>query len=62
VGLELRQLRTLTVGGALVLFGGWWVVSAHKWFTGPRRQGDEAELERIEAEYERPGRPAPDAA
>src|SRR3954452_1880343 len=51
-----------TVGGALVLFGGWWVVSAHNWFTGPRRQGDEAELERIEAEYERPGRPAPDVA
>jgi len=53
----------LTVGAALVLFGGWWVLSAHKWFTGPRRQGDEAELERIEAEYERPGaRPAPDVA
>ena len=43
-----------TVGGALLLFGGWWVVSAKRWFTGPRRQGDEAELERIEAEYERP--------
>src|SRR3954469_11447134 len=47
----------VTVGGALVLFGGWWVVSAHKWFTGPRRQGDQAELERIEAEYERPAAP-----
>jgi amino acid transporter len=52
----------LTVGGALVLFGGWWVVSANKWFTGPRRQGDEAELERIEAEYQRPGGAAPEIA
>ncbi len=41
----------LTVGGAFLLFGGWWVVSAHRWFTGPRRQGSEEELERIEAQY-----------
>ena len=42
----------LTVGGALVLFGGWYVVSARRWFTGPRRQGSEEELARIEAQYE----------
>jgi hypothetical protein len=47
----------VTVGGALLLFGGWYILSAHKWFKGPVRQGDEAELERIEAEYE-PSRPA----
>jgi hypothetical protein len=41
----------LTVGGAFLLFGGWWVLSAHRWFKGPIRQGDEAELERIEAQY-----------
>ena len=41
----------LTVGGAFILFGGWWVLSAHRWFKGPIRQGDEAELERIEAQY-----------
>jgi amino acid transporter len=45
----------LTVGGALLLFGGWWVVSANKWFTGPRRQGSDEELARIEAQYERGG-------
>ena len=42
------------VGGALLLFGGWWLLSAHKWFKGPVRQGTEEELERIEAQYERP--------
>jgi len=28
----------LTVGGALVLFGGWYVLSARRWFTGPVRE------------------------
>ncbi len=52
----------ITVGGALLLFGGWYVLSAHKWFKGPVRQGDEAELERIEAEYgEAPTAAAPSA-
>ncbi|MDQ3867310.1 MAG: amino acid permease, partial [Actinomycetota bacterium] len=31
----------LTVGGALVLFGGWYVLSARKWFKGPVRMTDE---------------------
>jgi amino acid transporter len=47
----------LTVGAAFLLFGGWYVLSAHKWFKGPIRQGTEEELERIEREYEAP-RPA----
>jgi amino acid transporter len=41
----------IAVGAAFLLFGGWWVISAHKWFKGPIRQGDEAELERIEREF-----------
>ncbi len=46
----------LLVGGALLLFGGWWVLSARKWFKGPIRMGTEEELERIEKQYEaRPG-------
>ena len=50
----------VTVGGALLLFGGWYVLSAHKWFKGPVRQGDEGELARIESEYESSGAaPAP---
>jgi amino acid transporter len=41
----------LTVGGAFLFFGGWWVISAHKWFKGPVRMGTEEELERIEAGF-----------
>jgi amino acid permease (GABA permease) len=39
--------------GVVVAFAGiYWLVSARKWFTGPRAQGDETELEKIEAEFE----------
>src|SRR6266487_4425586 len=31
----------ITVGAALLLFGGWWLVSANGWFKGPIRQGSE---------------------
>jgi len=44
----------ITVGAAFLLFGGWYVLSAHKWFKGPVRQGDDAELARIESEYDTP--------
>ena len=54
VGLWLA----LTLFGAFVLFGGWYVLSARKWFKGPIRQGDEAELERIEREFGEAGTPA----
>ena len=40
-----------TVGGALILFGGWYLISARHWFKGPVRQGSEEELERLEAQY-----------
>jgi amino acid transporter len=56
---NLFNYTLLTVGGAFLLFGGWWVVSAHEWFKGPIRQGSEEELARIEQEYERPGATAP---
>jgi uncharacterized membrane protein len=52
----------ILVGGAILLFGGWWVLSAKNWFKGPVRMGTEEELERIEEQYERPaGTPAPTA-
>jgi amino acid transporter len=39
----------LTVGGALILFGGWYLLSARRWFTGPVREaGTEEELTDIE--------------
>jgi amino acid transporter len=47
----LFNYTPLPVLGALLLFGGWYVLSARKWFKGPVRQGDEAELERIELEF-----------
>jgi uncharacterized membrane protein len=40
----------------VILYAGvYWLVSARKWFKGPRAQGDEAELEAIEAQLERVG-------
>jgi amino acid transporter len=42
----------IAVVGTLVLVGGWWVLSASKWFKGPISQGTEEELARIEAQYE----------
>jgi amino acid transporter len=44
----------LPVIGAFLLFGGWYVLSARKWFKGPIRQGTEEELVRIEAGFEAP--------
>jgi hypothetical protein len=48
----------LMVGGAFLLFGGWYVLSAHKWFKGPIRQGTDEELAQIEAGFESPAAPA----
>ena len=31
----------IAIGGALLLVGLWWVLSARKWFTGPVRTIDE---------------------
>jgi amino acid transporter len=39
-----------TVGGALILFGGWYLISARHWFKGPVRMGSEEELEQLEAQ------------
>jgi hypothetical protein len=50
----LFNYTPLPVFGTFILFGGWYLVSARKWFKGPIRQGSEEELERIEAEYEAP--------
>jgi amino acid transporter len=41
----------IAVGVVLLYSGGYWLLSARKWFTGPKIQGDEAELKRIEAEF-----------
>ena len=41
----------VAVGVVLLFSGGYWLLSARKWFTGPKAQGDLADLERIEAEF-----------
>jgi hypothetical protein len=56
---SLVNYAPITVGGALLLFGGWYLISARKWFKGPVRQGTEEELGRIEAGYDAPAGPAP---
>jgi len=57
---EAFNYAPVLVLGALVLFGGWYLLSARKWFKGPVRQGTDEELEQIEAQYDRylPPRPA----
>jgi hypothetical protein len=40
----------VAVGVVLVFSGGYWLLSARKWFTGPKIQGTPEELAAIEAE------------
>jgi amino acid transporter len=51
----------IALGGTLLLVGGWWIVSAHKWFKGPVVQGSDEELAQIEAGYGEGGAPVPAA-
>ena len=55
---EAANYAPVTVGGALLLFGGWYWLSARRWFKGQVRMGTEEELERYEAELERRTEPA----
>jgi len=50
----------IAVVGTLLIVGGWWLISAHKWFKGPIVQGSADELARIEAGFGEA--PAPVAA
>jgi len=47
---ELTNYTILWFAGIGLVFGGWWVLSARKWFKGPVRMGTEEELERLEEE------------
>ena len=47
----LVNYSPLTVGAAFILFGGWYLLSARKWFTGPVREaGNDTGLAEIERE------------
>lgn len=48
---EVVNYAPLTVGGSLILFGGWYLVSAKNWFTGPVRE-TAADVPLDEIEYE----------
>jgi len=49
---SLTNYTILWFVGIGLCFGGWWVVSARKWFKGPVRMGTEEELARMEVERE----------
>ena len=49
---SLTNYTVLWFAGIGLCFGGWWVLSAHKWFKGPVRMGTEEELELLEAKQE----------
>ena len=40
------------MGVVLLFSGGYWLISARKWFTGPKVQGDATQLAKIEAEFD----------
>ena len=48
---EVVNYAPITVGGALILFGGWYLLSAKNWFTGPVRE-TAADVPLAEIEYE----------
>ena len=52
----------MLVGGALLLFGGWWASPRTSWFKGPVRMGSEEELEQIEQRLEDSTRMRPEPA
>jgi hypothetical protein len=50
IGIKTFNYAVVAVGVVVVFSGGWWLVSAHKWFTGPKVQGTTEELAAIERE------------
>jgi amino acid transporter len=53
----------VALGGTMLLVGGWWMLSARKWFTGPIVQGTPEELAAREARYgDAPASSAPSSA
>jgi amino acid transporter len=48
--LNFVNYAPVTIGAAFMLFGGWYALSARRWFTGPVRMGSDRELELQEAQ------------
>jgi hypothetical protein len=51
IGWDNLNYAPIAVGVVLLFAGGYWFISARKWFKGPKPQGDEAELRKIEEEF-----------
>jgi amino acid permease (GABA permease) len=51
IGWDNLNYAPIAVGVVLLFSGGYWLLSARKWFKGPRPQGDEDQLRKIEAEF-----------
>ena len=49
---DLTNYTLLWFAGIGLFFGGWWALSAKRWFKGPVRMGTEEELEQLEARQE----------
>jgi amino acid transporter len=47
---RFTNYTVLWFAGIGLVFGGWWFLSARRWFEGPIRMGTEEELERLEEE------------
>jgi hypothetical protein len=50
--LNFVNYAPVTIGAAFLLFGGWYALSAHRWFTGPVRMGSVQELELRDAQQD----------
>ena len=50
--IDVFNFTPVIVGGVFIITGLWWVISAHKWFTGPKVMGTPEELAAIEADLE----------
>jgi amino acid transporter len=50
--IDVFNFAPVIVGGLFVVTGLWWMLSAKKWFTGPKVQGTPEELAAIERELE----------
>jgi amino acid permease (GABA permease) len=51
IGRDNFNYAPIAVGVVLLFSGGYWLLSARKWFKGPKTQGNEEELKGIEAEF-----------
>jgi amino acid transporter len=45
----------ITVAAVIVGAGGWWLLSARRWFKGPVAEGTDEELAQLEAGFDQPG-------